>query len=212
MASRSPSCDRAAGRGGARPRCGSPRERGFTYVGLLLAVAIMGAGLASIGELASTAAKREKEAELLFVGDQFARAIAQYVASSPGAQQYPPTLEDLLADKRYPNVRRHLRRIYPDPMTGRADWALIRGPGGGIVGVHSQSMARPLKVANFPKDYQSFANATTYSAWKFAGVAGGSPAGSQSPGSTGPRSLVPGATKAVTPFSTPGPRAGGAQP
>lgn len=212
MASRSPSCDRAAGRGGARPRCGSPRERGFTYVGLLLAVAIMGAGLASIGELASTAAKREKEAELLFVGDQFARAIAQYVASSPGAQQYPPALEDLLADKRYPNVRRHLRRIYPDPITGRADWALIRGPGGGIVGVHSQSMARPLKVANFPKDYQSFANATTYSAWKFAGVAGGSPAGPQSSGSTGPRGLVPGATKAVAPSPSPGLGAGRAQP
>jgi type II secretory pathway pseudopilin PulG len=212
MASRSPSCDRAPGRDCARPRCAAPGERGFTYVGLLLAVAIMGAGLAAIGEVASTAAKREKEAELLFVGDQFARAITQYLASSPGGQQYPPTLEDLLADKRYPNVRRHLRRIYPDPMTGRADWVLVRGPGGGIVGVHSQSMARPLKVANFPKDYQSFANATTYSAWTFAAVAGGSPAGPQSSGSTGLRSPVPGATTTLAPSPSPGPSAGRAQP
>ena len=140
---------------------------GFTYVGLLLAVAIMAAGLAAIGEVASTAAKRDKEAELLFVGDQFARAIAQYASMSPGAQQYPPTLEDLLSDKRVPTVRRHLRRIYPDPITGRADWVLVRGPGGGIVGIHSQSLAQPLKTDNFPKQYESFKGAKTYSAWSF---------------------------------------------
>jgi type II secretory pathway pseudopilin PulG len=149
------------------------RSGGFTYVGLLLAVAIMAAGLAAIGEIASTAAKRDREAELLFVGDQFARAINEYVAASPGAQQYPPTLQDLLADKRYPNIRRHLRRIYPDPMTGRTDWVLVRGPGGGIVGLHSQSLARPLKTASFPQGYESFNGATTYSAWQFVPAATG---------------------------------------
>jgi type II secretory pathway pseudopilin PulG len=150
------------------------RSGGFTYVWLLVAVAVMAAGLAAIGEVASTAAKREKEAELLFVGDEFARAIAEYHASSPGAPQYPQKLEELLADKRYPNVRRYLRRVYPDPMTGRADWGLVRGPGGGIVGVHSQSMERPLKTANFPRGYESFAGATVYSAWRFAPAAAGS--------------------------------------
>jgi len=164
MASRLPSCE-----GSAAP----PRELGFTYVWLLVAVAVMAAGLAAIGEVASTAAKREKEAELLFVGDQFARAIAEYSASSPGAPQYPQKLEELLADKRYPNLRRYLRRVYPDPMTGRADWGLVRGPGGGIVGVHSQSMERPLKTANFPKGYESFTGAAVYSAWRFVPQAGG---------------------------------------
>jgi type II secretory pathway pseudopilin PulG len=116
------------------------RQRGFTYVWLLVAVAVMAAGLAAIGEVAATAAKREREAELLFVGDEFARAIAEYHASSPGAPQYPQKLEELLADNRYPNARRYLRRVYRDPMTGRADWGLVRGPGGGIVAVHSQSI------------------------------------------------------------------------
>jgi type II secretory pathway pseudopilin PulG len=143
------------------------RNAGFTYVWLLIAIAVMAAGLAAIGEVASTAAKREKEAELLFVGDQFARAIAEYHASSPGAPQYPQKLEDLLADNRYPNARRYLRRVYPDPMTGRADWGLMRGPGGGIVGVHSQSLERPLKTANFPSSYAAFTGATAYSAWRF---------------------------------------------
>src|SRR3990172_10577225 len=88
---------------------------GFTYVWLLVAVAVMAAGLAAIGEVASTAAKREREAELLFVGDQFARAIAEYRASSPGAAQYPQKLEELLADNRHPNVGRYLRRGSPPP-------------------------------------------------------------------------------------------------
>jgi type II secretory pathway pseudopilin PulG len=152
------------------------RSAGFTYVWLLVAVAVMATGLAAIGEVASTAAKREKEAELLFVGDQFARAIAEYHASSPGAPQYPQKLEDLLVDNRYPNARRYLRRVYPDPMTGRADWGLLRGPGGGIVGVHSQSLERPLKIANFPRGYESLNGATTYAAWRFTPQAGGGPA------------------------------------
>lgn len=164
MARRSPTCEGAA--------AASPRECGFTYVGLLVVLAVMAAALAAIGTVASTAAKREKEAELLFVGDQFARAIAEYAAASPGTPQYPQRLEELLADKRYPNTRRYLRRVYADPMTGRADWVLVRGPGGGIIGVHSQSLERPLKVANFPKSYESFAGAGSYREWVFAFASG----------------------------------------
>ncbi len=182
MASRSPSYERPAA---------PPRELGFTYVWLLVAVAVMAAGLAAIGEVASTAAKREKEAELLFVGDQFARAIAEYSASSPGAPQYPQKLEDLLADNRYPNARRYLRRVYPDPMSGRADWGLVRGPGGGIIGVHSQSTGRPLKTANFPQGYESFTGADMYSAWRFVPQAGGRPAAREKPTPPAPSGSIP---------------------
>lgn len=160
--------------------CRAARNGGFTYVWVLLAVALMAAGLAAVGEVASTAAKREKEAELLFVGDQFARAIAEYRASSPGAPQYPQKLEELLADNRHPNLRRYLRRVYSDPMTGR-DWGLVRGPGGGIMGVHSQSMERPLKTANFPQGYESFTGADMYSAWRFVPQPGGGPAAGEKP-------------------------------
>jgi type II secretory pathway pseudopilin PulG len=154
-------------------RTSATSSAGFTYVWLLLAVAFMAAGLAAIAEVAMTAMRRDKEAELLFVGDQFARAIALYRASSPGAQQYPQRLEDLLADKRVPNVRRHLRRVYRDPMTGSADWGLVRGPGGGIVGVYSRSTTKPLKTANFPKGYEAFGNTASYAEWRFvAGVDG----------------------------------------
>jgi type II secretory pathway pseudopilin PulG len=146
-----------------------PPQRGFTYIWLLLAIALTTVGLAAVAEVASTAIRRDKEAELLFVGNQYVRAIALYNASTPsGAQQYPQRLEDLLADKRFPNVRRYLRRVYPDPMTGSAEWGLIRGPNGGITGVQSRSTAQPLKKANFPKEYEAFAGAATYRDWVFA--------------------------------------------
>jgi len=156
-----------------------PSAGGFTYLWVLLAIGLVAAGLAATAEVASTAARRDKEAELLFAGDQFARAIARYRAAAPGSQVYPQRLEDLLADNRFPNVRRHLRRIYRDPMTGGADWGLIRGPNGGIVGVYSTSTAQPLKMANFPKDYAAFAGAQSYRDWVFAagGPAGGAPGG-----------------------------------
>src|SRR5256885_1260160 len=43
------------------------RQSGFTLVALLIAVAIMGAGFAALGELASHAAQREREKQLLFI-------------------------------------------------------------------------------------------------------------------------------------------------
>jgi len=181
------------------------RDSGFTYVWLLVLLAIMAIGLAAIGELASTEAKREREAQLLFAGNQIAAAIVAYRASSPGAPQYPQKLEDMLADNRYPSIRRYLRRVYPDPMTGRPDWGVVRGPGGGIVGVYSQSTARPLKIANFPPEYESFAGATSYAEWRFLPAAGGAatkPPAPGSPGAQAGKATAPQTGSAPNPFGT----------
>jgi type II secretory pathway pseudopilin PulG len=141
------------------------RERGFTYLGLMIVVAIMGAGLAAYGQIASHAGQREKEAELLFRGDQYRAAIASYYKKE---QRYPKALAELVEDKRYPMPVRHLRRVYPDPMTGQADWGLVEAPGGaGVMGVYSKAGTAPIKTANFPAAYQAFADASTYSDWKF---------------------------------------------
>ena len=186
----------------------SPAQRGFTYLWVLLAIGLVAAGLAATAEVASTAARRDKEAELLFAGDQFARAIARYRAAVPGSQQYPQRLENLLADNRFPNVRRHLRRIYRDPMTGGAEWGLVRGPNGGIVGVYSTSTAPPIKTANFPKEYAAFAGATSYRDWVFApsGGAAGAPAGATPGGGAAgaPAGATPGGSPLTTTPSVPG--------
>lgn len=140
-------------------RCG-----GFTYLGLLLAVMIIGLTLATVGEVWSTQARREREVQLLFVGDQYRRAIARYYADG---QRYPHALADLLQDERFPQIHRQLRRLYPDPMTGRPDWQLLPAGDGGIMGVASSSDRKPIKVANFPAADTAFVDQDCYCAWQF---------------------------------------------
>ena len=145
-----------------------PLQAGFTYIGLLFAIAIIGITLATVGVVWSTQARRDREAELLFVGGQIRDAIGRYQASGG---VYPHELVDLVQDNRMPVVRRYLRRLYPDPMTGSADWELIRNSDGGIMGVASSSQQQPIKVAGFPVADAAFEKADCYCNWKFIYVA-----------------------------------------
>src|SRR5688572_24933729 len=122
-------------------------SRGFTYLTVLFIVALMGAGYATVGEMWETAAVREREAELLYVGNQYRLAIGRFYLSGP--RRYPRTLEELLKDPRTPTTRRHLRKLYPDPLTGSDEWGLVKAPDGGIMGVHSRSEHAPLKKSSF---------------------------------------------------------------
>lgn len=140
------------------------KQKGFTYVGFLIFVAITGAGLAAFGEIASHAAQREKEAELLFRGNAFQAAIASYYKKET---RYPQSLEQLLEDKRYPMPVRHLRKQYVDPMTGEANWGLVEAPGGGVMGVYSRSEDKPVKTGNFSIQNQGLEGAGRYADWKF---------------------------------------------
>jgi type II secretory pathway pseudopilin PulG len=139
-------------------------QGGFTYVGLLFAIAILGITLSTVGVLWSTQIRRDKEAQLLWVGDQYRQAIGRY---RNGTGRLPMALQDLLTDEQAQVPRHFIRQLYPDPMTGQADWQVIEGPGGGVLGVASTSPDKPIKVANFPSQYQEFEKAETYSDWKF---------------------------------------------
>jgi type II secretory pathway pseudopilin PulG len=159
-------------------------NRGFTYLGLLFAVVLAGIALALTAQVARTVNQRAREAQLLFAGGQIRDAIRRYYEESPGAlRNYPRRFEDLLSDPRFPNTRRHLRRLYPDPMTGRFDWVIERAADGGIAGVHSTSLDRPLKIAGFGAGVD-FDGAKKYSEWIFVYQA---PAGG---GNTVPASAV----------------------
>jgi type II secretory pathway pseudopilin PulG len=143
-------------------------ERGFTYLSLLLTVALMGGGLAAFGEYYSHAAQREKETELLYVGGEIRRAIGEYYHSSPGGHwRYPRRLEDLLKDERFAFNRRYLRKLYADPMTAGSDWGLVEAPDGGIMGVYSRSQAEPVKTGNFSAEDRAFDNTKRYTEWRF---------------------------------------------
>jgi type II secretory pathway pseudopilin PulG len=141
------------------------RPGGFTYLGLLALVAGIGLLLAAAGEVATTAAQREREAQLLWVGHQYRAAIARYWSQR---RAYPQTLQELLgAAPDAPLQVRHLRRLYPDPMTGAVDWVLVPAPGGGIMGVASSSRRAPLKTAHFDDADRDFEGASTYGDWQF---------------------------------------------
>jgi len=158
----------------------SARHRGFTYLGVLFIVAIMGVGLALAGEVWETSAKREKEAELLFAGHEYRKAIERYYLTGP-QRQYPRNLSDLLKDPRQPGTVRHLRRLYPDPMTGASEWGLVKAPDGGIAGVHSLSEDAPVKTAGFKVRDASLEGAQKYSEWKFSFVPAAPPAAKPQP-------------------------------
>ncbi len=160
----------------------SGRQRGYTYLLVLFLVAGLGAFAAQAGVVWQAVAQREREAELLAIGSEIARAIARYRDETPaGAPQWPTSLEQLVEDRRYPQPRRHLRRIYRDPLTGRAEWGLVRA-GDAVVGIHSLSTQAPIRRADLPPELDRAAeSATSYSEWVFrpglqagsAGVAAG---------------------------------------
>ncbi len=145
----------AAARQAARPAgcCMRTSERGFSYLLLLFMLVLSGVALAALGENMSLGMQREREAELRWRGTEIARALDRYHAVAVnGAARYPDRLEDLLADRRLAEPRYHLRRLYLDPYSGRADWALLRDAQGGIVGVHSRSSARALARIGLPPE------------------------------------------------------------
>jgi len=150
---------------------GSPRLRqgGFTYLGLIIFVAIVGMVGAATLKIGSLLQRAHTEEELLEIGYQFSAALKSYSEVTPrGQPQQPMTLQELLRDPRFPNPRRHLRKIFVDPISGKAEWGLVRaGDGGRILGVHSLSQATPLKLANFDKRFPGFENSKHISDWKF---------------------------------------------
>lgn len=112
-------------------------------------------------------AQRQREDQLLRLGAAHAEAIRSYYLATPGAvKRWPGTLADLVEDKRFVQVRRHLREAYGDPVT-RGGWELLPAPDGGIAGVRSTSTLRPLQTAAVRAGDLSLAAAQRYSDWHF---------------------------------------------
>lgn len=145
-------------------------KEGFTYLSVLFMIMVMGLAAGVAGKYWSFEAKRQNEEELLFRGRQIMTAIERYYFASPGAKSYPRSLEDLVNDKRHPVTKRHLRKIFTDPLTGDADWNMIKALDGGIMGVASSSEAEPIKKKDFPLELKGFDDRTSYGEWLFVFV------------------------------------------
>jgi len=160
------------------------RQAGFTYIGMLIAVAVMGVWLAATSNVLHQSLRRDKESELLFIGHQFRAALDRYAKSSQGnPKRAPSRLEDLLLDERFPEKKRHLRRIFVDPMTGQAEWGLVRNAAGQIVGVYSLSTQEPIKKGGFALVDASFEGRDSYAQWVFMATDGRAVSKSAAPAS-----------------------------
>jgi len=144
-------------------------DGGYLMVVLLIGIAVTAVWMGSMLPSWRQQAVREKEAELVFRGEQYARAIALYYRKN---QRLPPNIDTLVS-------QRYLRKKYVDPMTGKEFLPLAAQTGGspqgagrqagpaqsggviGVSGVRSTSTDTSIVIyrnqqaySQFPFDYQ----------------------------------------------------------
>ena len=91
-------------------------KKGYTLIILMIAMAVMSVGLLVAIPIWKTQIQREKEAELIFRGQQYVEAVRLYQQKYPG--RFPHSLQELLEEK-------CIRRLYKDPMTEEGQWNVI---------------------------------------------------------------------------------------
>jgi type II secretory pathway pseudopilin PulG len=128
-------------------------------------LAVTAAGLAVVGESWTQAARRERERELIFRGEQIRSAIDRYRRAIPTRSEWPKSLDELVEDRREDETRHHLRRRFEDPFGPSEGWGEIRDVEGGLIGVHSRSSLPPL--SRWPREATHAAAARKLSDWRF---------------------------------------------
>ncbi len=204
----------------------SGRQQGFTYASVAILVAVIGLVGAMSLRLGTTMQRAAAERALLDIGTEYSNALASYAAATPAGQpNYPHSFAELLKDPRFPQLRRHLRRIYVDPMTGKAEWGLVKAnENGGILAIYSLSKAAPIKIGNFPQRFAAFEGKASLSDWKFTGEGvemagakganapnGQQPGAGQKPGTGMPPGIIPGMQPGTQPGMQPGSKPGNPQ-
>ena len=115
-------------------------SRGFTFVEMLVVVALVAVLASAVMPLAKVTMQRHREAELRRSLREMRTAIDKYKDAADaqmipptelkvGAEGYPPTLETLVEGVSVANDAtgrklKFLRRIPVDPMTGSDEWGL----------------------------------------------------------------------------------------
>ncbi len=105
------------------------RERGYALLILLFMVALLSFAAAVAVPRVLVQGQREKEEEMVFRGEQYARAIGLYYKRYG---RFPQKMEELVEPK---NNIRFLRQLYKNPMRRDGQWRILRvAPDGTILG------------------------------------------------------------------------------
>lgn len=142
-------------------------QGGFSYIGILITLAIAALGLSGAAVVWQMQMQRLNEMTLLETGEAYRVAIGRYYEATPGAfKEYPRRLQELVEDKRFPVPRRHLRRLLPDPFAPRQPMGLILQQEA-IVGVFSTSSLAPVRSKGYLEIEAGFESVKKYSDWRF---------------------------------------------
>lgn len=172
-------------------------QGGFMLLGVLIVLALAALGAVQTGQRLVDERQRANEDELLFVGEQYREAIQSYWRASPrGVHAWPVKLDDLVEDRRFPEPRRHLRKLFADPLSPDTPWGVVR-LGNAVIGVYSQASGLPFRQAGFSDQQRGFEDAQNYAAWRFVAAVPAVQAAPARP--VAPRSSVPGGTPTVQP-------------
>jgi len=106
------------------------RESGYAIVIVMFFLALLVLGLAAAAPTILSDVQREREKDMIWKGEQYARGVKLYYVKT---HKFPPTLDDLTQNK---TGIRFMRQAYKDPMNGQdGSWRLIYvGPSGQLIG------------------------------------------------------------------------------
>lgn len=183
------------------------RHAGMLLIGALVLLSLTAMTAVHTGQRWFDARQREAEEELLFVGEQYRLAIESYWREAPyTVNALPRSIDDLLADDRFPFPRRHLRKAFRDPLAPHQPLVEIRD-GPHLIGVHSGAPGTPFRQAGFDPAHAAFNGARSYADWKFVYA----PPAAPSP-QRGKRPVAPGSPIAPAAPADPPPAAAGRRP
>jgi type II secretory pathway pseudopilin PulG len=165
----------------AAGRLRASSERGIAFLILMMVLTMMLIALTVSLPDIYTQGQRAREEELLFRGDQYARAILLYHRQF---NKFPQTVDDLL---KRTNGYRFLRHPFRDPMTRSGKWRFIHANAAGVI-IDSKTLTPPKPKK--PGD---------------SGSAAGSPGGTGSEGQEQGQENPPGETKASGGRNAPSP-------
>jgi type II secretory pathway pseudopilin PulG len=175
-----------------RPPAAKHAIDGYAMAALLVAMSVMAVLMSVAMPTWTQMIRREREEELIFRGNQYARAINQYQRKFANAN--PPSLDALIEqhflrkkfkDPLSPNEDGEFQLLYVNKQgtgTGSAGGVLSTTPSGGIMGVASKNTGESIRILDGKNHYNE---------WQFIGLQQSTQAGGPPPGpggrTTGPQ-------------------------
>jgi len=133
---------RSSSPGGVRHRRAASAEKGYVLLLVMMMATVLLISLAAAAPSIYVEGQREKEKELIFRGEQYARAIELFHQQF---KRYPSSVKELL----HTNNMSFLRRPFRDPMTKAGKWRFIHATATGII-LDSKILGPPGKQKNAP--------------------------------------------------------------